>query len=456
MLALAGLVGTVVRQLPAFSLNSPAAYAEQMAEMHRIYDSVTLLGVQVGPQMVDVFERLGFFRVFSAPWFIFILLLLVVSIVVCTLDRTPRLWRGVHRVQAVQPAQFYDLRLSERARFEGVDESAADELRRVLGQRRFRTRSTELGEGERPAPGRHLYGDKNQYFKMATLFTHLGLILFLAGGAVTSGFGYETVVFVGEGQTAPVQPVGTPDNMLVKNISFEAPTRADGSFSDFRTDLAVYQNGQEIARKTIRVNDPLQVNGYVFHQNTFGPAADLLIRDPAGRLVWEGPVLLAGELAGRPQGFLTIPGSDLGLLLLMDRTGEGVPLLAMTGLAATDQSDEAEIVFIGGLALGATSQPETTSGYSIEWQGSGAYTGMVIKSDPGQGLIWVAYLSLISGLMLTFYFPRRRVWARLSEGRLELAMTAERYVNVEREFEQLLEQLSALLGKRPERRLSAG
>ena len=99
-------------------------------------------------------------------------------------------------------------------------------------------------------------------------------------------------MFVGEGQTAPVQPVGTPHNLLVKNIAFEAPRRADGSFEDFRTDLAVYQDGQQIARKTIRVNDPLQTGGFVFHQNTFGPTADLDIRDPSGRLVWTGPVIL--------------------------------------------------------------------------------------------------------------------------------------------------------------------
>ena len=64
---------------------------------------------------------------------------------------------------------------------------------------------------------------------------------------------------------------------------------------------------------------------------------------------------------------------------------------------------------------------------------------MVIKRDPGQGLIWVAYLCLITGLVLTFYFPRRRVWARLDGGRLDLALAAERYVNAEREFEQLSE-----------------
>ena len=451
-LALAGLIGTLVRQLPSFALNDPSAYAEQMNEMQRIYEPVNLLGLQLGPLMVDVFERLGFFRVFSAPWFVLLLLLLVVSIVVCTLDRTPRLWRGVRHVQAVQPAQFYDLRLSERARFEGVDASAADELNRLLRQKRFWTRATET----EVAAGRHVYGDKNQYFKMATLFTHLGLILFLAGGAVTAGFGYETVVFVGEGQTAPVQPVGTPDNMLVKNISFEAPTRPDGSFIDFRTDLAVYQNGQEVARKIIRVNDPLEVNGFVFHQNTFGPAADLAIRDAAGRLVWDGPVLLAGELGGLPQGFLTIPGSTVGLLLVMDRTVEGLPRLAVSGLATTEDADEATLIFIRGLGLGGTTDPGQTGGYSISWESAGAYTGMVIKRDPGQGLIWLAYLSLITGLVLSFYFPRRRVWARLVDDRLELAMTAERYVNAEREFDELLEALSARLGRRPEKRLTTG
>ena len=74
----------------------------------------------------------------------------------------------------------------------------------------------------------------------------------------------------------------------------------------------------EVARKTIRVNDPLEYNGYAFHQNTFGPAETLQITDPTGKLVWDGPVLLDGELAGKPQGFMTIPGSDLGLLLVLE------------------------------------------------------------------------------------------------------------------------------------------
>jgi cytochrome c biogenesis protein len=312
----------------------------------------------------------------------------------------------------------------------------------------------ETTEDEEGVAVRNLYGDKNQYFKLATLFTHLGLILFLAGAAVTTGLGFETVVFLGEGQTAPVQAVGTPDNLLVKNIHFEAPRDAAGDFTDFRTDLAVYQNGQEVARKIIRVNDPLEVNGFVFHQNTFGPAAQLAIHDPSGRLVWDGPVLLTGELAGRPQGFLTIPGSEIGLLVVLDQTELGEGLLALSGITAQPQPDGGNIAFLRALGLGRTSEPGTTAGYSITWKSAGAYTGMVIKNDPGAPLIWIAYLSLITGLVLTFYFPRRRVWARLHRDHLELAMLADRYVDAEREFDQILDDVSARLGRRPEQRIS--
>ena len=122
-------------------------------------------------------------------------------------------------------------------------------------------------------------------------------------------------------------------------------------------------------------------------------------------------------MAGLPQGFLTIPGSDVGLLLVLDRTDAGAPVLALTGITAAPQEGSPNIMFINGLGLGDTSNPTDTAGYSITWQQASAYTGMVIKRDPGQGMIWVAYLSLISGLVMSFYFPRRRVWARLPDGR---------------------------------------
>jgi cytochrome c biogenesis protein len=167
--------------------------------------------------------------------------------------------------------------------------------------------------------------------------------------------------------------------------------------------------------------------------------------------VWEGPVLLAGELAGLPQGFLTIPGSDTGLLVVLDKKSDGSGILALTGINGGSAGGTLE--FIRAIGIGETTDPATTGGYSVTWSTASAYTGMVIKRDPGQGFIWIAYLSLISGLLLTFYFPRRRVWARVSREGVQLAMLGERYVDVEREFGRLLDRLTVRFGNPPEQRM---
>lgn len=414
--------------------------------MHRRWDSIAPLGLPIGPGMVDLFESLGFFRVFSTPWFLLLITVLVIAIICCTIDRTPRLWRGVHVVHVQQPAAFFDPRLTDRAVMEHAT-VGADELSTVFKRSRFKVRVERSADGATT----WVYGDRNQYFKMATLLTHLGLILFLGGGALTAAIGFETIVFVAKGQTAPVRAVGTPDNLLVKNLEFQAPRNNRGGFADFWTDLAVYQNGEQVARKIIRVNDPLTVDGYRIHQNTFGPAVDLEIRDGRGQLAWTGPVILGGFFADTyPQGFITIPGSDIGLLVLLTKQDNNAGLLVLQGIGPADENGEATSAFPPlGLGIGGTTDPATSGGYSVTWLRSSAWTGLVIKNDPGEGMIWVAFACLISGLALTFYFPRRRIWARLEGDRIGFAMLGDRYVDVPKEFRALMADVAATAGTRP-------
>jgi cytochrome c biogenesis protein ResB len=50
----------------------------------------------------------------------------------------------------------------------------------------------------------------------------------------------------------------------------------------------------------------------------------------------------------------------------------------------------------------------------------------------------------MTGLLIVFYLPRRRVWARLDPaGRLSIVGRSDRYVDFEREFGRLLEDLVA-------------
>ena len=108
----------------------------------------------------------------------------------------------------------------------------------------MRGRGFRVREATEADATRHVYGDRHQYTKMATLFTHLGLILFLVAAAVTTRFGDEQGLVVPEGEALTVQPIGTPGLLLVKNLGFEAPGFETGMPSDFTTDLAVFQDGQ--------------------------------------------------------------------------------------------------------------------------------------------------------------------------------------------------------------------
>jgi len=57
---------------------------------------------------------------------------------------------------------------------------------------------------------------------------------------------------------------------------------------------------------------------------------------------------------------------------------------------------------------------------------------------------------LISGIVLSFYFPRRRVWLRRVGPRLEVAMPADRYVDLQREFAALIDDLARVTRRSPE------
>ena len=437
VLGVFAVVGMTIRQLPEFAFRTPTDYAEQMDLMHQRYDGL------FGSAVVSAFERIGVFQVFSSWWFSASLVLLLVSIVACTLDRTPRLWRQSHEIRVVQPDAYFDPRLPDRAAIEGL---APEDVRAAFRRRRFGVRM-ERAVSPDGQVATYVYGDRHRYTKLATLFTHLGLILFLVAAAVTSRFGYETPLVVASGDTTTVQPIGTPDLLVVKNLGFAAPRLPDGQFADFTTDLAVYRNGTEIARKTIRVNDPLSVAGFTFHQNGFGPAPDLVIRDAAGGLLWSGPVAMTDSAAGRPYISMAVPGRDLGFELYLDQASDASSLLVVLPYRITgtnpDGTPTVQSFTPFGIGPGGEGQAPGLD-LSVAMPSVGAYTLLIAKQDPGQGLVWAAFGSLILGLLITFYLPRRRAWAKIdASGRMAIHFRADRYVDAEREFGQLLDDLVA-------------
>jgi cytochrome c biogenesis protein len=443
--AVLAVIGMTVRQLPGFAFRSAADYATEMNRLRSLYEPVLGVGT------VDLLERLQLFHVFTSTPFSVALFLLATSILICTLDRTPRLWQQSATVRVVQPDAYFDPRLPDRVSIAAGPGLTTGAVAGALRRHGFSVRETAGPDGSAFA-----YGDRNQWTKLATLISHLGLILFLVAGLITARFGDEQGLVVAEGDTLTVQPIGTPGLLLVRNVAFDAPGLDSGSPTDFTTDLEVYQDGALLARKTIRVNDPLTAGGYTFHQNGFGPAPDIEIASTVdGSILWSGPVPLTDAADGRPYGAIPIPGRPYGLELLLARSAEGVGTLIAEPYAIRGTLPDGTPDVVRGfpvVAVGGETVTMEGLDMSLTLRGFSDYTLLIAKRDPGQGIIWAAFVSLIVGLAITFYLPRRRVWARLrADGVLDVVGRSDRQVDFDREFGSLVDALVAVrTGARPE------
>ena len=226
---------------------------------------------------------------------------------------------------------------------------------------------------------------------------------------------------------------------------------------DFTTDLGVFQNGMEIARKTIRVNDPLEVDGYSFHQNGFGAGAG----PPDQRR--------GGQAAlGRP-GAADRPGERPPVRHAV-RAGprhraEPAPRSARPTARASSSSLPYRVDRRGDATASRRSSTSTTRGRGRGGRGAGpARAGLLGRrpavlrlhpadrqEGPGAGdRLDARSLLLIIGLAITFYLPRRRIWARLAPaGELRLVARSDRYVDLEREFGTPASTISSPRRRRP-------
>ena len=208
-----------------------------MADIHARYDP------RLGAAVVGLLERLQVFQVFSSWWFSAALVVLMISIVCCTLDRTPRLWRQSRDIRVVQPEPFFDPSLPDRAADRRPDR----------GRRRERRSGATGSASARPSDPdgtTYLYGDRHRWTKLATLLTHLGLILFLVAAAVTSRLGFEAGLLADRRRdaTGPVDRDARPARRQELRLR-GAPAARTAASPTSRPTSPSTRDGQELARK---------------------------------------------------------------------------------------------------------------------------------------------------------------------------------------------------------------
>ena len=404
-IAVAGAFGIVIRQFRAVAFSTPEAYAAELAANQDRY----------GEPWSSILERLGLYHVFTTWWFSALVILFSISLTSNTLRRLGRIWVDVARPSVKRSRRFFSPGLP--GRIEPLDGIAFETVVRRLRDERYRVRIVD-------EPGvRHVLAERWRLSPLGSPLAHGALLLFiLAMGFVTPRFGFEESLKVPVGADRPVEPPGTPGNLLVRNEEFVATFDERNQPTEFRTRLVVFRDGVEIARKDVLVNDPLSVDGTTFHENFFGPAVEINVRDAAGQILFSGPVVLDGNAGGLPEGAQAVPGSDVTLEFLLRRGAGGVAQLDVVGLRPSPDGGGAGPItaFAARLTTGQGYAPDAVP-IAIEFVRPSSYIGLIVKRDPGQGLVWLGGALLVIGLTLSLALPRRRLWLRWEAGRLRLA-----------------------------------
>lgn len=485
LISLTAIIGTVL---------------EQQADPEKNIRVLTrIFGESLAPTMYRIFDTMGFMDMYHSWWFITLLMLLAANIVICSLDRLPRIWKSVREpIQPITLERFELLAIKRESSLKGRPENVKDSVKNALKHIGFHC--TELKEEK----GYQFYSQKGKYSRLGVYITHLSIILILIGALIGIFFGFNGFIPLPEGASYPVAMIHSPSlteseererdrilNILEEfsgNISKTAmqlgidksplkaklkhyglqplgfSIRCDDFDVDFyeksdmprkyRSWLTVIEDGKEVLRKVIEVNEPLKYKGITFYQSSYGlvPHAHgfFILKTTSNtgiseitRLHFGGRFLIPGT---------TIEGTikDFSPSLGFDQQGRPITYTMMMHNPAVfiDFREKGKEKYSGWILKREPMTWKLPEGHKVEfidlW--GAQYTGLQVRKDPG---VWIVYLGCIVmaiGLYIAFFVSHRRVWVKLTEEKNTTKMLIGAASNKNKAaFESKIEKMAALL-----------
>ena len=412
--------------------------------------------------MGPILDRLGFFEVYSTPWFGAVYLLLFVSLIGCVVPRSRIHWHALRSTPPRAPRRLERLTEHRTLTLEAAPEQAHEAAAAALRSRRYRVHAHDETS---------VSGEKGYLRETGNLVFHLALIGVIIGVAIGHLLGWKGDVIVPTGHTFantisrydtftpgpwvdPAQDLA-PFTLRVDRLdaTFEERVQGAGQLGmprDFTAHVTFEQQpGATPQQRTVEVNHPLETGaGSVFLLGN-GYAPRITVRDAAGEVLYsEATPFLAQDNNYRSVGAVKVPGASpkqlgfAGLFLPTARiTEQGPqsifpqpldPALALTVFegelfdGARPQSvyslDTARMTQVrnakGTDALRIWVKPGQTVELpggrgSITFDGVERFAGFSIRDDPGKWLTLASALLALAGLIASLVVPRRRVFVRV-------------------------------------------
>ncbi|WP_025321970.1 cytochrome c biogenesis protein ResB [Deferrisoma camini] len=389
-LAATSVFGTVIQQHEKFAVYV-AEYGEGVARVIRV---------------------LGLDDMYHSWWFQLLLVLLLVNITFCSLKRLPHAVRLMNYRDPVFDGKPVAIHEKWTKRVKGADVAAVADAIEGLLRRRLRRVYREERDG-----AVYLLGTRGGWSRMGVYVTHFSLFLFGIGALVGALWGFKGFVNIPEGQSvSQVRLRGGG----VKDLGFEVRCddfqvtfytdrqgRSTGRPRDYISDLTVLENGREVLRKRIEVNDPLIYKGIYFYQSSYGQAggraAWLTVFGPRRNILFHRRKVARGASVDLENG---------DRLVLRELTGDfrGMGPAVEVVLQPAEGKPQTTVVF-----QAPEGNHRKLGGYVIRLDGveTVMYTGLQVAKDPGVPIIWAGCILITLGLMIAFFLSHRRVWARV-------------------------------------------
>lgn len=419
------------------------------------------------PSLSPWLDRLGFFHVFTSPWFVGIYLLLTISLLGCVI---PRIRIHLRAVRAPVPRTPKNLSRLPAYVEETVDVPAdvmLERARGVLRKKRYRIREDEVVHG-RP---RSIAAEAGRMRETGNLLFHTCLIvvvLSVAGGHLW-GWRADVIVPVGKGftnsdgyydtvnagplvDTSKFTPWSLQLNKL--DVTFEdnvPPTSPQyGQPRNFTAYTSVTNKNGTPKGEVISVNHSLSIGGSSTYLLGNGYAPKVTVRGPKGNVLYsqETPFLSQDNnykstgaikvAAAGPQqlgffGFFlptaafsntagpisTFPGLKNPELVLGMYKGNLFPGGAPQSVYTLTTSAMKQVNAANGqplriaLKLGQTMKLPGSAG-TITFDSVPRWAGLSTRYDPGKMPALYGALLALLGLIMSMTLRRRRVFVKVS------------------------------------------
>ncbi|HTZ18590.1 MAG TPA: cytochrome c biogenesis protein ResB [Dissulfurispiraceae bacterium] len=449
-----GLFSSVKLAVIVFSVISATSVIgtilEQQAEPARnIKLLAKFFGDSAAPSVFGVLDSMGFTDMFSSWWFMGLLFIFAANLIVCSIERLPRIWKIVR--EPIKPLNEERLNTATHKR-EITLRGKADRAQQksLEGLKKIGLRGSLRKDGD----AAQICAERGRYSRLGVYVTHLSILLILIGAVVGMKFGFNghlnllegtssAVAFKGNGQEIPLGFEIRCDNF---EVSFYPDSESPKSY---KSELVVLEQGREVMKQEIEVNTPLRYKGITFYQSSYGFSPN---RNALFKLAVTPTNGKAQEISIRFGQPFAIEGTsltgtvvDFSPALAVDNSGKLFTFAeSMINPAVfVEVSDAGKPVFRQWLLKRYPDSWKTPLG-TMEFKNLWGvqYTGLQVRKDPG---VWIVYLGCIVmaiGLYAAFFMNHARIWIGIREEKNNTRLVIVSNINKNRiAFEQNIDKL---------------